>query len=142
MSSEVIAQMPMSRERSIASLKSAFEWPLTIVYPLVCLQVALLCEALSAAWEIACERFLASVGALMDFQSASPRVTLAANVTDERLVARMDQLMGLQVSFRDKFLSAIFKRADKGSLSRMNPQMRLQVPGLLELSQTVDKRAK
>ena len=78
----------------------------------------------------------------MDFQSASPRVTLPANVTDERLVARMDQLMGLQVSFCDKFLAAIFKRADKGSLSRMNPQMRLQVPGLLELSQTVNKRAK
>ena len=65
------------------------------MYPLVCLQVTLLGEALGTAWEIACERFLASVGALMNFQSASSRVTLATNVADERLVARVDQLMGL-----------------------------------------------
>lgn len=49
--------------------------------------------------------------------------------------------MGLQVPFCDECLAALLVRADKRTLTRVDPQMCLQVPRLLELSQTFDKWA-
>ena len=89
----MIAQVTMSGECAAAVRHRALEWFLAKVDPHVCLQVAFFGEALTASLEVAYEWLFAEMGALMDLQAARARVTLAADVTLERFVASVDQLV-------------------------------------------------
>ena len=107
----MVTQVPVGRESATAIGEGALERFLTVVDPHVRLQVTFLCEALAAALELADEWFLAQVSPLVDLQTARPRVAFATNVALEGLVARVDQLVRLQVPLRDEPLVAARVRA-------------------------------
>ena len=67
---EVVTQVPVGREGPITAFKGAHKRPLAIVYPLVGLQIAFLCESLCAAWEIADKGLLAGMCSLVNLQTA------------------------------------------------------------------------
>ena len=59
------------------------------------------------------------MGALMDLQAARTRVTLAADVTLERFVACVDQLVGFQMAFCDESFVTAFIGAFEGTLASL-----------------------
>ena len=63
--------MPMSRKLASTVLVGALEGLLTVMNTLMCLQIALLCEALVTAREIALEGLLSDVCPFVDLETAS-----------------------------------------------------------------------
>jgi len=57
------------------------------------------------------------MSALVNFQPSRSRVTLSAYIADERLVARVDQLVSLQVAFCDEPFAAVIISALKRSFA-------------------------
>ena len=55
----------------------------------------------------------------MYLEPSGSRVAFATDITFERLLASMDQLVGLQVSLSDELLATAVIRACKRSLSRL-----------------------
>ena len=141
MPAEVVGQVPVGRESPAAPSECALEGLLSVVDAHVRLEVALLCEALAAAREVALEGFLAHVSPFVDLQAARSRVFLIADVTYERLVSSVDQLMCFEMAFGNKAFIALCELTGKWSLSGVNSEMRLQVASLLEISQALDERA-
>ena len=56
----------------------------------------------------------------MDLEPPSSRITFATNVAFERLLASMNQLMGLQMPFGDELLATALERARKWSFSSLH----------------------
>ena len=72
----------------------------------------------------------------VNFQSTCATVTLSADWALEGLHSCMNQLMSLKMAFRDESFSAVLIVTDKGSLTCVNPQMRLQISSLVKFPQT------
>jgi hypothetical protein len=60
---------------------------------------------------------LTYMGSLVNFEPSRSRVALSADITDERLVARVDQLVSLQVAFCDEAFTAVIISALKRSFA-------------------------
>ena len=60
------------------------------------------------------------MSAFMDLESPSSRIALATNIAFERLLASMNQLVGLQMPFGDELLATALKCARKWSFSRLH----------------------
>ena len=59
------------------------------------------------------------MSAFVYLEPSGSRVAFATDITFERLLASMDQLVGLQVSLSDELLATAVIRACKRSLSRL-----------------------
>ena len=60
------------------------------------------------------------MSAFMDLEPPSSRIALATNVAFERLLASMNQLVGLQMPFSDELLATALECARKWSFSRLH----------------------
>ena len=109
----------MSRELASTVLKCALEGLLSVMNTLMCLQITLFCEAFVTAREITLEGLFSNVRPFVDLQTSRSRVALPTDVTGERFVTRMNQLMGFQVSFGDETLIAALESADEGSFTSL-----------------------
>ena len=70
----------------------------------------------------------------MDFESACAAVAFATMWAGEGCLSRVNQLVGLEVTFGDEALSAVFKIANERTLTSMDSQMCLEIASLLEFS--------
>ena len=120
MASVMVRQVPMRRKRAAAVLERADERLLTVMDALVRLEVTLLCEALTTALELTDEWLLSCMRSHMDFQSSSARVALATDFTIVGLLASVNKLVSLQVSFRDKTLITAWVTAFERTLSGLS----------------------
>lgn len=53
------------------------------------------------------------MGPLMNFETAGPRVTLSADITNERFCSRVDKLMSLKMTLGDESFVAVIEGACK-----------------------------
>ena len=113
----------MRRERATAVLERADERLLAIVDPLVRLQIALLGEALAAALKLAHEWLFTHVRAHVNLQSTGARIPLSAHFALERLLTCVDQLVRLQVAFRDEALVAAYMATFEWTLPSLQQQI-------------------
>lgn len=118
---QVVSQVTMCREGHHADV--ALVRLLSVMDSHVNFEVAALCEPLVA--NIALKGFYALVCADMNLETTSPRVRFRAVGTLERQLARMDQLVCLQVASRNELLVALGVRANIGSLSSLRTKIKV-----------------
>ena len=116
MASIMVRQVPMRGKRAAAVLERADERLLTVMDALVCLEIALLSEALATALELTDEWLLSCMRSHVDFESPSARVALTTDFTIVGLLASVNKLVSLQMSFRDKTLIAAWVTAFERTL--------------------------
>ena len=119
---QVVSQVTMCREGHHADV--ALVRLLSVMDSHVNFEVAALCEPLVA--NIALEGFYALVRADVNLETTSPRVRFRAVGTLERQLARMDQLMCLQVASRNELLATLGVRANIGSLSSLCTKIKIR----------------
>ena len=118
---QVVSQVTMCREGHHADV--ALVRLLSVMDSHVNFEVAALCEPLVA--NIALEGFYALVCADVNLETTSPRVRFRAVGTLERQLARMDQLVCLQVASRNELLATLGVRANIGSLSSLRTNVKV-----------------
>ena len=77
------------------------------------------------------------VGPDVDLETARSAISLTTDVTLEGLLARMDQLMRLQMSFGYEAFATVLKITDKGSLAGVDSEVGFEVASLVEFPQTL-----
>lgn len=157
-STNVVLEMALSGEALVAAGDRAGIRLLSRVDPQVRLQVPLLSEGTMAAIVGALKGLLTSlqesqgdeyVGAGVDGETADSRVLLPTEGAGVRLLSRVRQYVALQVSLCDEAFAAAGILAGKGTFAGLcqgairlgrlyvNPDVRLQVPGLGKLLPTL-----
>ena len=135
----VVCQVAECGERYLTTFDFALVGFYTVVNPHVYLKVPLLGEGAQA--DLAFVGFLASVGSLVDVESALTGVTLVAKVTDERLLSCVYQHVRLQVALGLERFPASFKCANVVLRAKMLANMRFQSLDLVKLLEALQEWA-